>query len=208
MLQFPGIPGRAQAAHERQRGRVYHHRRLGTAACSLSKSPRRPAGPPHVQRVKIILDNIPVMFYVSTRWFWKEGSELLTYQDCQNHEQRPRVFVKVTEASGSRGCVPGVLRHLLPLCCSNPRRGSVSLPYWWEAASLPVRLCECMPWTVAGVKSAGPNNVSEMPAKIAVFHAKASGHCANTQYNTYRSNGLGAGAETTPPFFFPHAMPP
>ena len=75
---------------------------------------------------------------------------------------------------GSRRHVPGELCHLLPLCCSNPRRGSVSLPYWWEAASLPVRLCECMPGGVSAMKSGGASNHSQQLAKIAAFRMGVS----------------------------------
>ena len=87
---------------------------------------------------------------------------------CQNHVQRLRVSVEVTDISGSRGLVPGILRSLLSLCCSNSRRGFVS-PVDWDWQVLPVRLCECEPWAVAGVKSAGQNHCSEIPAKIAAF---------------------------------------
>ena len=154
---------------------------------------------------------------------------MLTYQDCQNHVLRPRVSVKVTDISGSRGCVPGELCHLLSSCCSNPRRD-------WLCQT--VRLCECMPWAGAGVKSTGQTTRSEIPAKIAAFckgegsskigrHSgesrnlpqfcgqtpafagvtvrekafhlsKALSHCANTNYQHYRSNGLEAGAGTSP----------
>jgi hypothetical protein len=87
---------------------------------------------------------------------------------CQNHVQRLRVSVKVTDASGSRGLAPGILRSLLSLCCSNSRRGFVS-PVDWDWQVLPVRLCECEPWVISRVKSAGVSNHSEIPAKIAAF---------------------------------------
>ncbi len=102
--------------------------------------------------------------------FGKEGSELLTYQICQNHVQRLRVFVEVTNAPGSRGCVPGILRSLLPSCCSNPRRVSIS-PDPGLAAS--VRLCECMPWATSHMKSVGSKGRTEISAKIAAFQSWA-----------------------------------
>ena len=162
---------------------------------------------------------------------------MLTYQDCQNHVQRPRVNGKVPFSSGSRGYAPGELCHLLSSCCSNPRRD-------WLCQT--VRLCECMPWTGAGVKSIGQNARSEIPAKIAAFRrgvthrfrhsgasrnlpqscgktpafagvtvqerrytcSQASSQRANTTLPIHRSNGLEARAGTSPPFFFPHDMPP
>ena len=115
------------------------------------------------------LDIVPVLFYVGFDGSGKERSVSRTYRNCQSHVQRLRVSVEVTATPGSRRHVPGVIRHLLPLCCSNPRRGSVSLPYWWEAASLPVRLCECMPGGVSAMKSGGASNHSQQLAKIAAF---------------------------------------
>ena len=90
---------------------------------------------------------------------------------CQNHVQRLRVSVEVTDISGSQGLAPGILRSLLSLCCSNPRRGYVS-PVECVLARLPVRLCECEPWVISRVKSAGVSNHSEIPAKIAAFLSK------------------------------------
>ncbi len=98
---------------------------------------------------------------------------------------------------GSRGCAPGELRHLLPSCCSNPRRVSIS-PGLGLAAS--VRLCECMPWNASRMKSAGLKGVSEIPAKIAVFFVKALSQRALPLQN-YCSNGLEAVTRTFPPFF-------
>ena len=141
------------------------------------------------------------------------------YRNCQTHVQRLRVPDQASVTSGSRGCVPGELCHLLSSCCSNPRRYGLC-PV--------VRLCECMPWAGAGVKSIGETARSEIPAKIAVFFlqkttarfspapkradgvsgAKALSHCATTIYPHHRSNGLEARAGTFPPFLFPHAMPP
>ena len=107
---------------------------------------------------------------------------------------------------GSRRHVPGELCHLLPLCCSNPRRGSVSLPYWWEAASLPVRLCECMPWAKARMKSAGNDLRSEMPAQIAALQGWASSriHYILTSTACWLEARTGASS----PSFFPLSMPP
>ena len=107
---------------------------------------------------------------------------------------------------GSRGCAPGLLRVLLPPCCSNPRQTCIS-PNTILAA-LSVRLCECMPWVETCMKSAGTHFHSEIPAKIAVFLAKASSQRANTNHNTTRSYGLEARAGAFPPFFPQHAMPP
>ena len=120
-----------------------------------------------------------------------------TYRNCQSHVQRLRVNGKVPFISGSRGCVPGVLRHLLSPCCSNPRRD--------EPCST-VRLCECMPWSVAGVKSAGEHNVSEIPAKIAAFPRKA---LSRIQYQ-FRTTACWLEARTgaSSPFSFSYAMPP
>jgi hypothetical protein len=90
---------------------------------------------------------------------------------CQNHVQRLRDAVEVTVSSGSRGLAPGILRSLLSLCCSNPRRGFVS-PVLCDWQVLPVRLCECEPWMISHVKSVGVSNHSEIPAKIAAFFSK------------------------------------
>ena len=91
---------------------------------------------------------------------------------CQNRVQRLRGCGGDTLwSSGSRGLVPGILGSLLSLCCSNSRRGFVS-PVDWDWQPLPVRLCECEPWAVAGVKSAGQNHCSEIPAQIAAFLSK------------------------------------
>ena len=87
-------------------------------------------------------------------------------RNCRSRLQRLRGWGDDTsQSSGSRGYAPGELCHLLPPCCSNPRRD-------WLCQT--VRLCECMPWNVAGVKSAGSNSVSEISAKIAAFRRGAS----------------------------------
>jgi hypothetical protein len=103
---------------------------------------------------------------------------LLTYQTCQNHVQRLRVSGKVPLASGSQGHAPGILRSLLPPCCSNPRRACVSPSSYRKANA--VRLCECVPGVVSIVKSDGASSHSSNLAKIAAFFVKASSHRANT----------------------------
>ena len=82
------------------------------------------------------------------------------YRNCRTHVQRLRVLDRASKTSGSRGYAPGELCHLLSSCCSNPRRD--------ELCST-VRLCECMPWAGAGVKSIGKTARLEIPAKIAAF---------------------------------------
>jgi hypothetical protein len=69
------------------------------------------------------------MFHLCLRWFWKEGSELLTYQICQNHVQRLRMFVEVASVPGSRGQDPGAIMTPAHLRPSNPRRESVRLSF-------------------------------------------------------------------------------
>jgi hypothetical protein len=63
---------------------------------------------------------------------------------------------------GSRGCAPGALRHLLPPCCSNPRRD-------WLCQT--VRLCECEAGRPAMVKSRGVLGPVQRLAKVAAFRA-------------------------------------
>ena len=82
---------------------------------------------------------------------------------------------------GSRGCAPGELCHLLPPCCSNPRRD-------WLCQT--VRLCECTPWVVSVVKSSGALNHSEIPAKIAVFR---KGECVSSGHTLVRHPGKSRG---------------
>ena len=126
-------------------------------------------------------------------------------RNCRSRVQRLRGWGDDTRLpSGSRGRAPGILRSLLPPCCSNPRRVFVSLSYWWRANA--VRLCECMPGLVSIVKSSGALNQSDNLAKIAAFFVKASSHCATSHYHFYRSNGLEAATGTHPPFYF-HGPP-
>ena len=111
---------------------------------------------------------------------------------CQNRVQRLRGFGGDTLWSpGSRGLVPGILRSLLSLCCSNPRRGYVS-PVECVLARLPVRLCECEPWVISRVKSAGVSNHSEIPAKIAAFRKhETTGFPASQPFPHLRHSGAG-----------------
>ena len=106
------------------------------------------------------LDIVPVSFQMNRDGFGKERSVSRAYRNCQTHVQRLRVYGEAPSTSGSRGCVPGELCHLLSSCCSNPRRYGLC-PV--------VRLCECMPWAGAGVKSTGETARPEIPAKIAAF---------------------------------------
>ena len=150
-------------------------------------------------------------------------------RNCRGRVQRLRGGGDDTPLPlGSWGFAPGALRHLLPPCCSNPRRD-------WLCQT--VRLCECAPWVISAVKSSGALNHTEIPAKIVAFRkviahpvrhsgasrnlplscgktpafagvtaqegrytcSQASGHRANTQYQYHRSNGLEAKAGTHPP---------
>ena len=129
------------------------------------------------------------MFHLCLRWFWKEGSELLTYQICQNHVQRLRMFVEVASVPGSRGQDPGAIMTPAHLRPSNPRRESV-------------RLCKSEPWVIAVLKRYGTMNHSQISAQIAAFLHRALGQRANTTTQHNRSNGLEAGRETVPPFIF------
>ena len=153
------------------------------------------------------LDIVPVSFQIDPDGSGKERSVKLAYRHCQNHVQRLRGVDQAFTSSGSRGFVPGALRHLLPLCCSNPRRGSVSLSYCWKAASLPVRLCECEAGRPAMVKSRGVSGFALRLAKIAAFPTKASGHRPH-HHNKLCCNRPGAGKETSSPPSLNRAMPP
>ncbi len=123
---------------------------------------------------------------------------------CQNRVQRLRGFGGDTLwSSGSRGLAPGILRSLLSLCCSNPRRGYVS-PVDCVLARLPVRLCECEPWVISSMKNAGVSNHSEIPAKIAAFQGQA---LSRTHYFlNIIACWLGARTGTFPPLSF-HGPP-
>jgi hypothetical protein len=72
--------------------------------------------------------------------------------------------------SGSLGFVPGELCHLLPSCCSNPRRTGISPDQGLAAI---VRLCECEADRTAVVKSSGHHGSVQHLAKIAAFHDQA-----------------------------------
>jgi hypothetical protein len=102
-------------------------------------------------------------------------------------------------SSGSRGLAPGILRSLLSLCCSNPRRGFVS-PVNWDWQVLPVRLCECEPCQSPPVKSRGHHGSGEVPAKIAAFQ----GWAPSRIHYIFSSAAcwLGARTGTFPPLHF------
>ena len=119
-------------------------------------------------------------------------------RNCRNRLQRLRGWGDDTrQPSGSRGYAPGLLRVLLSSCCSNPRRYGLC-PV--------VRLCECMPWAGAGVKSIGQNARSEIPAKIAALQGQA---LSRIQYHfTSTACWLEARTGASSPSFFPRAMPP
>ena len=139
------------------------------------------------------LDNVPDMFHLPFRWFWKEGSELLTYQICQNQVQRLRMFVEVASVPGSRGQDPGAITTPAHLRPSNPRCESM-------------RLCKSEPWVIAVLKRYGTMDFPQISAQIAAFLHRALGQRANTTTKHNRSNGLEAGRETVPPFYF-HGPP-
>jgi hypothetical protein len=126
------------------------------------------------------------MFYLCSRWFWKEGSELLTYQICQNHVQRLRVFVEVAKTPGSRGLDPGALMTPAHWRPSNPRHENV-------------RLCKSEPWMTAVVKSNGNTGYPQISAQIAAFQSQA---LSRTHYlSSSTACWLEARTETFPPFF-------
>ena len=119
-------------------------------------------------------------------------------RNCRNRVQRLRDGGDDTPlSSGSRGSAPGELCHLLPSCCSNPRRVFVSPVH--GLAGLPVRLCECEPWVVSAVKSGRASNHSEIPAKIAAFQGWASGRIHYLFHTTACWPGVRTGAH--PPLF-------
>jgi hypothetical protein len=123
---------------------------------------------------------------------------------CQNRVQRLRGFGGDTPlSSGSRGLAPGILRSLLSLCCSNSRRDFVS-PVDWDWQVLSVRLCECEPWMISRMKSAGASNHSEIPAKIAAFQGWALSRIHYFFHTT--ACWLRVRTGTFPPFYF-HGPP-
>jgi hypothetical protein len=99
--------------------------------------------------------------------------------------------------SGSWGLAPGEICHLLPSCCSNPRR------HLHDA----VRLCECEPCVNAGAKNIRISSLREIPAKIAAFSVLALSPLPRF-FKLYRCNRLEARTGAFPPFFFSFAMPP
>jgi hypothetical protein len=128
--------------------------------------------------------------------FGMEGSELLTYQTCQNHVQRLRVFVEVADIPGSRGLDPGAIMTPAHWRPSNPRRMNF------------VRLCKSEPWMTACMKSTGTTGHPQISAQIAAFCEEA---LSRTQYileNT--ACWLEARTKTSPrlyPRFSPHGPP-
>ena len=122
---------------------------------------------------------------MTSRWFWKEGSELLTYQICQNHVQRLRMFVEVASVPGSRGLVPGAITTPAHLRPSNPRCESM-------------RLCKSEPWVIAVLKRYGNMDHSQISAQIAAFQSWASSQTKTEKDTT--ACGLEARTETFPPF--------
>jgi hypothetical protein len=119
-------------------------------------------------------------------------------RNCRIRLQRLRGLVDDTTMSPeSWGPAPGVIRHLLPSCCSNPRRRL------WDA----VRLCECEPLSDAGAKCAGISGLTEIPAKIAAFLVLALSHITRF-FQIYRCNRLEARTGAFPPFFYKLPMPP
>ena len=125
------------------------------------------------------------MFHLCLRWFWKEGSELLTYQICQNHVQRLRMFVEVASVPGSRGQDPRAITTCAHLRPSNPRCESM-------------RLCKSEPWVIAVLKRYGNTDFPQISAQIAAFQSWASSQ-TKTQKDT-TACGLGARTGTFPPF--------
>jgi hypothetical protein len=104
----------------------------------------------------------------------KEGTVLLAKPHCRNSLQRSQAGALATPASGSRGPAPGTLRSLLSLYCSNSRRvvqqlvsGALQCAEDKHAAFASVRLCECEPGMMSGMKSAGTCYSFKILAKIA-----------------------------------------
>jgi hypothetical protein len=119
--------------------------------------------------------------------FGMEGSELLTYQICQNHVQRLRVGGEVPSTPGSRGLDPQALTTCAHWRPSNPRQ------------TLSVRLCKSEPWVSACVKSTGYAAYLQISAQIAAFQSQA---LSRTHYlSSSTACWLEARTETFPPFF-------
>jgi hypothetical protein len=99
---------------------------------------------------------------------------LLARPHCRNSLQRSQAGALATPAFGSRGPAPGALRLLLSLYCSNPRR----VVQWFlsgepvrtndnQTTFASVRLCECEPRMMSGMKSARAHYSFKILAKIA-----------------------------------------
>ena len=94
---------------------------------------------------------------------------------CRNSLQRSQMGALATPVFGSRGRAPGALRLLLSQYCSNSRRMVQPFPSLpplcagdtMELAFASVRLCECGPRMMSGMKSAGTCYSFKIPAKIA-----------------------------------------
>ena len=122
---------------------------------------------------------------------------MLTYQICQNHLQRLRMFVEVASVPGSRGQDPGAIMTPAHLRPSNPRHVNV-------------RLCKSEPWVIAVLKRYGNMDFPQISAQIAAFLSKEAtarfrvSRCwASSQTKTEKDTtacGLGARTETFPPF--------
>jgi hypothetical protein len=93
---------------------------------------------------------------------------------CQNCLQRSRKGRLANPFLGSRGPAPGILRSLLSLYCSNSRR----VVQWFlsgepvrtndnQTTFASVRLCECEPRMMSGMKSARAYYSFKILAKIA-----------------------------------------
>jgi hypothetical protein len=119
-------------------------------------------------------------------------------RNCRIRLQRLRGLVDDTAMSlESWGPAPGEICHLLPSCCSNPRR------HLHDA----VRLCECEPCVNAGAKNIGISSLREIPAKIAAFSVLALSHLPRSS-SSIRCNRLEAKTGAFPPFLSQLAMPP
>ena len=134
-----------------------------------------------------LLDIVPIMFHMTSRWFWKEGSELLTYQICQNHVQRLRVGGEAPHTPGSRGLDPQALTTCAHWRPSNPRHENV-------------RLCKSEPWKTARVKSTGIIGFPQVSAQIAAFQGWAPSRIHYIFSTT--ACWLEARTETVPPLSF------